>query len=228
MHKWGVVLLITIGVGVIAYLVITQPSSQGGRLLTPREIHQLIQQGRHGQAIEASQRGIQAKPQMAGYYLLLGEAFEAQGRASEALKIYQEMIKALPQTPEPYFFLGRLLYGQGQTTEAVEVLEKSTRLSLNLTGEPRKINLLMGYSLLGKIYYEDLKNNRKAKEVYEKIVGLDPTNHEIHYRLGVIYAAEGDIKEAAVKFRRVIRNAPGTSLSEASKQALEALEEKSL
>ncbi len=53
------------------------------------------------------------------------------------------------------------------------------------------------------------KDNKKAVELYEKLVELMPTNSNAHYQLGMLYFNENKVERAAHELELAVKNYPG-------------------
>lgn len=56
------------------------------------------------------------------------------------------------------------------------------------------------------------ENKERAKEVFEKVILLEPNMAEAHYQLGVLYQERGNLPAAAAAFQETVRLEPGKRL----------------
>jgi len=229
MNKLWIALAVVGALAVAFFMIFPQTQGSRGRLLAPAEIHQLIVAGDYVHAIEAARKGIKTHPDQVGYYLLLGEAHEAADEFEEALRIYRQVMDRGPYLPQPHYFLGRAYYRKKDIPQAVRSLQTSVELTQkNLRGEMKKVNLLMGYTLLSKIYFGAERDYAKAADTLENILALDPVNWEARYQLGWSYVYLKRPSEARKQFGMILQKNPKTPIARQAETALQALGEEKI
>ncbi len=124
-------------------------------------------------------------------YLKYGEAYTKIKKYQKAEKKYLELIKLNPLLKEPYFKLSELYRKMGEFDEkwyyeAINIMQKYLKY------QPDSIEAL---DKIARIYYYDLHQREKAKEVYTKLLEKDPKNIYAHYGLLSIYIFEGNLPE---------------------------------
>ena len=65
------------------------------------------------------------------------------------------------------------------------------------------------------------KRLAQARSYLERAIGIDPDHSEAHNNLGVVYAAQGNTREAVAQFREALR---ADSLNSRARQNLERTE----
>jgi tetratricopeptide (TPR) repeat protein len=102
----------------------------------------------------------------------LGEIFMVDDKNyGAAQNLFSHIIELYPSYPDGYFYFASASQKLGEFDKAVENYEKTMALD--------PLGLTRGYyapQRLGDIYYENLKNNQKATEYYEKSLKISPEN----------------------------------------------------
>lgn len=115
------------------------------------------------EAIDAYQKVIKVKPDMAYAYLKIGTVYDRMNNPSEAVKAFKEAQKYMPKNPVLYNNMG-VAYGKlGKYGEEVESLKKAVRLRPNYTAA--RYNLGMTYL--------KMKNTKAATKEYEALKEFD-------------------------------------------------------
>jgi tetratricopeptide (TPR) repeat protein len=92
------------------------------------------------------------------------------------------------------FDQGNELYSQKKYAEAAAMFEQALPMA-------KEKNLVAVLSRLADSYGQ-AKQYDKAVENYNKVIGLDPNNAELHNALGNVYANTGKIPEAQAEFKK--------------------------
>jgi|GEM_PF-3270521 len=151
-------------------------------------------------AIELSQRLLELDPKdmnirrkLANYYLtqelpskavkelmFLAEVYMSHQLVQQAIEIYKKIVEIHPEKFEVYIKLSELLVSDGRIEEAIAVYFKLVDI------------------------YISLKMLTEAKDIYQRIIKLQPENIEARQKLGELYLDMGQLSEAIVCFEDVI------------------------
>jgi tetratricopeptide (TPR) repeat protein len=74
---------------------------------------------------------------------------------------------------------------------------------------------------LGKLYAE-IPDDKKAVDVFRRILADNPSYPEAHYRLGLIYFRQGKLPEAEEEYMKELEANPGNA---SAQEALKSLRE---
>lgn len=163
----------------------------------------------------------------AAAHMLTGEALDGLGRTPEAITEFEIAAKADPHAPNVQFGLGYLYWKMRQYDEAARAFEAelvgdpANSQALAYFGdvemkrnEPEKALSVLQKSLqlrddlqivhldLGVIFTEQ-KHYQEALAALLRAQKLDPAQPEVHYRLGRLYQAMGNVDAAKEEFARV-------------------------
>jgi tetratricopeptide (TPR) repeat protein len=154
-------------------------------------------------AVQNFGKALGQDPHNPRYLLELGKAYEGLTDFASALALYDEVIRTNPQYTDVFYFAARALSRSGDHAKAIEMLTKGLqrldgdlRLTLALAHEYRAIGqypkaikffeqvaesgkpeYVDGYRFVGMVYYDNLKEQSKAKKYFTKYVeagGTDP------------------------------------------------------
>lgn len=125
---------------------------------------------------------------------------------SESIKEYYRALQTIPSEYDAYAGIIKILLLKNRPTDAQDMLNNSVS-SLSISNKS-KLQLLIGN------YYFENKQYEKAKEAYNKGIGLGVDNEEIDLMLGKAYLNLGNINEARKQFE--ISGYKGDTLSEAN------------
>lgn len=78
------------------------------------------------------------------------------------------------------------------------------------------------YFSLAFIYYQK-KNYDKVEELTGKILSYDPDNNQAKYNMGAVAAVKGEKDKARQIWEKLIKDYPGTDVSELAKSSLQKL-----
>ncbi len=155
--------------------------------------------GEHDAAIGHLRKAVELDPEVAIYRVNLADALVASGRAAEAASQFEKAARLAPDFPEAQRGLGEVALGRGDRAEAEREFRKAAG---GHPGSARAANFL-GYLLTLK------GDTRGAVESYERALALDPTLHDAHRSLGMLYArALGDRERGALHLKASLRLAP--------------------
>jgi tetratricopeptide (TPR) repeat protein len=196
------------------------------------ELHQMLAQSclsarQFSCASDEFQWILKKNPDSAAAHMLLGEALDGLGRTPEAIAEFQAASKAAPQTPEVFFGLGYLNWKMRQYGDAAQALEtvlatdpanpqalaymgdielkrdhfdKSLGLLIRATQQRKDIRIV--YVDLGVIHTQR-KEYKEALAALRRAEKLDPSQPDVHYRLGRLYQAIGKSEVAQQEFAKV-------------------------
>ena len=118
------------------------------------------------------------------------------GQYEKAFKIYDELEKVFGTNEQITLNKVKLLKNQKKFKEAEAEL---LRLSASNPKETKY------YSFLAEFYIEQ-SNPAKAKEMYDKIIAIEPNNPMVNLALHDYYSAQGNMTEAFEYLRRAFEN----------------------
>lgn len=133
--------------------------------------------GKNAEAVEAYQKAIALKPDVAGYYNNLGNVLARQGKIDETKQAYQKAVELDPPGAAGYWRnMGIVLYNAGKMKEAIEPLKKATEI------DPKSAQTwyLLGAAMVGGMDFKTEKDKiipvilPGTLEAYQKAIDLDP------------------------------------------------------
>lgn len=133
--------------------------------------------GKNAEAVEAYQKAIALKPDVAGYYNNLGNVLARQGKIEETKQAYQKAAEIDPPGAAGYWRnMGIVLYNAGKMKEAIEPLKKATEI------DPKSAQTwyLLGAAMVGGMDFKTEKDKiipvilPGTLEAYQKAIELDP------------------------------------------------------
>lgn len=150
------------------------------------------------------------------YQLFLAETYKLTHDYEGALKIYEEIVATNPDNLDYYYQLAALSLGLGKHQQAIKIYDKiETRIGISeeITLQKQKIYIHLKdfskvehelrklveanpresryYGILAE-FYMSREMKKKALELYEKVLEIDPDNAYIHMTLADYYRKEGD------------------------------------
>jgi tetratricopeptide (TPR) repeat protein len=140
-----------------------------------------------------------------------GVAFHNQGKYAEAIDKFNEALKADPDNGYANYEIAYSLYAFKKPNEAIPHLEKadkSTNTELSVAA----------YVLLASIYDES-NQPKKAIEIYNEAIKINPNYPQIYYNLGIAYFRNQQFAEAENSAIEAVKHDP----KNASSQRLYAL-----
>ncbi len=154
-------------------------------------------------AVEYFGKALGQDPHNPQYLLELGKAYEGLTDYNSAIQIYEEVVRTNPQLTDAYYWASRSLSKSGEHLKAIEMLKKAiqrkpsdmnmrmaigheyraasqfqkaidTYEAVGKEGGPQYVD---GYRFAGMVYYENLKDQGRARKLFERFVksgGSDP------------------------------------------------------
>lgn len=158
----------------------------------------------HGKAEDAKkllEKAVEAYPQFASAWVLLGHADMALNQVEDGRSAYQKAIAADPNYVPPYVFLAQVAVVQQKWEDAVEHSQKALALDDQ--------NFPAAYFYLAGAKY-NLGKAEEALEFAKKGIAADRANTtpRLHLLAGQIYSLQGESAKAAEEFRAYLRLAP--------------------
>jgi len=134
--------------------------------------------------------------------LYLGLCNEKLKKWDEAEKYYNLVCKKFTETGEGYYHLAILQYKMGEYAKSIENLEKAIALLVTDT----KITIQIMNFLAEANYYN--KNSKRAYEILDRAIELDPFNKDILYNYAVWLLRDGKYKESIQYLDKVVSQNP--------------------
>ncbi len=180
-----------------------------------------------------------AKADAVEAYRRAADILASDGFTSKAIALYKKTLNINPRNIEVYLALGDLNAEKGITGNALEnykivadhyTKQKDIRKALgiyqkmadlNSTNIAFRIKLADMYAQQGmvteasKAYLDaadvHLSKNEfnDARQLFEKVLSLDPRNKEVYYKAGIVYVKEGKFSEACKALKPAFENDPG-------------------
>jgi tetratricopeptide (TPR) repeat protein len=141
---------------------------------------------------------VEAYPDDAVSYALLGSAYYNIGQSEEASTNLQRCIELDPDQAEAYEILGRIAYDKGELEESVRLCQEGARRG---PSNPEVLNRL-GRSLL------DLGRTEEAIGVLQQALELPRHTSQSCYLIGQAYLQTGDHARAKESFQRALALMP--------------------
>jgi Flp pilus assembly protein TadD len=149
---------------------------------------------------------LQADPNHADAWQLLGAAYIMQRRLPEAVPALRRALQLNPQHAAAHDNLGIALVQQGQFAEAVA----SFREALRLRPDNPETHVNLGTALGRQGLFAE------AAASYREAVRWKPDHAEAHYRLGKMLAHQGLREEAAAAWQRAVALNPRHAVAQAA------------
>jgi protein O-GlcNAc transferase len=188
-------------------------------MTVPESVQQAWQYLRAGEVARAEafcRHLLQANPDEADAWYLLGLACQRQARPAEAAECYRHVIERDPHNADAYNNLGAALEGLGYLDEAARCFEKAA----HLRPDAPVVHYNLGVALAGQRKLEE------AIASYRRALALQPDYLDAENNLGIVLTSQGDLDEAVACFQRVLashsshvnaRNNLGNALQEQGK-----------
>jgi tetratricopeptide (TPR) repeat protein len=110
-------------------------------------------------------------------YFNLANIYSRRKEYQKAIETYEEFLKYKPSMPVAYLELGKVLIKTEKVDEAFKYFSKAAELDSNYV--PAKV-------AIGNIFM--MKGNfKKAEEIYQQVLRIDPKNFTVYNNLGLIY-----------------------------------------
>lgn len=119
-------------------------------------------------------------------YVVLLQLLQAQQKYKEAVSIAKEMLRNTPEFSEGWMQLARLQLTLKQKKQALEPARRAYELDTN---DPERVHL---YAVVLDINGE----SKKAINLYEAVLRLDPTNDDLISRMVGLYKQLGTLEDA--------------------------------
>jgi tetratricopeptide (TPR) repeat protein len=157
----------------------------------------LAEQGRFKEARSLLEDFLVRNPSSAEVRTGLAAVFAQTGQLAAARTQLDEALRIDPGSAIAYQYRGRILAMESRHTEAVQDYTRALDISPNAD-----LLVELGGSLhaLGRL--------SEAQDAYERALGLNPRQRNVHYMLGNFLAARGDSQGAEVQYRQEIEIAP--------------------
>lgn len=169
---------------------------------------QLIQAGRHGEAMTELKAAIGAKPDYAEALGNLGVLYQEQGKPLEAEKLFRRAAEASPRDAAPHYVnLGLTLAGLKRYTEASQSLSKALELAPGNTAALTA----KGMVLMRQQQVEE------AIAVFRRVTAAEPASAQAHLNLGIALSDSERQAEALRTFDEAVRLSPGMAQARLSR-----------
>ncbi|OLC54958.1 MAG: hypothetical protein AUH92_03190 [Acidobacteria bacterium 13_1_40CM_4_69_4] len=150
-------------------------------------------------AEQAYRKGLELKPDMKGWHFGLGNINMRAERYTDAAEEYEKETQLEPDNDSVWFYLGRAYAKGGADDQALAALERATTIN------PQKSEAYMQMADI----YEKRKDRRKAEEMYQKVIAVDPKNAATSfYNIGVHAWNENRDKDAVQAFQKALEIDP--------------------
>ncbi|MBI2926479.1 MAG: tetratricopeptide repeat protein [Verrucomicrobia bacterium] len=192
-----------------------------------------------GDAIQAYQQAVQAKPQVALYHYNLGWALRSIGNFERALEEFETAWRLAPRWPPAQQRLADIYALVSRHDDALRVVEQALTLDPLAHGtwelkaqilleqhhpddaylavrqaldlEPR---CAVAHGLLADIHH-DRRELEEAEKTFRQALALDPTEAKLHLNLGNVLRDRGKLDDAEKSYRRAIELNPKFALAHA-------------
>ena len=151
------------------------------------------------EAVMVARQVVEAYPNDALSYALLGSAYYNAGQSEEATWHLRKCLELNPAQAEAYEILARVAYEKGELEEAIDLNQASLKHS---PGNVEVMNQL-GRALM------DLGRSAEAIRVLDQAVRLPRSTSESYYLLGQASLQSGDHARAKERFERATVLRPG-------------------
>jgi len=156
--------------------------------------------GETDRAINAFQTATELNPDMVDAWLLAGDLLDKKGLPI-ALDYYTAAVNIAPDEPTALHSKAYYLQNHGKENEALELYQQINKLDRNY---------LDAYLNTG-ILYMTMDSLEKAKEQFNIMAGIAPTDHRPYYYRGLILREMGDKVNAIADFQNCINLNPDFS-----------------
>jgi tetratricopeptide (TPR) repeat protein len=182
-------------------------------------------------ALDLFLKAIQKKYDDADVYYSLGQSHKNLNQYSEALTAYEAAAKRYFNYPGVHYQIGLIHALQGNIDLARMELKREQSfntcyripaaiklLEMDAEQPPDNVDALFE---LGKLYAE-MPHDKKAIEVFRRLLAHKPSYPRAHYWLGLIYFRQGNLLEAEQEYIKEIEANPGNA---SAQEALKSLRE---
>jgi DNA-directed RNA polymerase subunit alpha len=151
-----------------------------------------------GHVIDARETLDKAHPAIEMASVLLGKLLEDAEKWIEAKKVYSEAVAVNPQGKQSVFGLAKVHYVLGEVKEAEELILKT---EAEFEGDP-ELYFLKGFAQELEGEYED------ARDLYEKVLEIDPEHPRALFRLGRYHMTWGEEEKAVEYYEKCVQQVP--------------------
>jgi Cytochrome c554 and c-prime/Tetratricopeptide repeat len=130
----------------------------------------------------------------------IAEAFKLTGRSMEAEKYYRRCYELAPLDPNFANEFAEILASNGKTAEAMRIFKTIIEM------QPK---FAPSYSNLGYLYLSVEKNSKKAGELYDKALALNPDYTNALFNKAALFMMNGSKKEAISALKKILNVEPG-------------------
>jgi len=155
----------------------------------------LIHKGRTNEAVFHFQEAVRIDPgfELAEDNLRRALAIQQNKMDTETERI-QTALKSNPDDPQLNYELGNLYLGKGELNNAIGRFQKALAVKPNF---PRALNNLAMAHTFGRQYDQ-------AREVFKKLIVLQPENSTTYYNIAVLYALQNNVTESLAWLNKAI------------------------
>ncbi|KPK44275.1 MAG: hypothetical protein AMJ65_03515 [Phycisphaerae bacterium SG8_4] len=206
------------------------------------EVH--LKARRYDDALEACFKALDADPNFAGAYDMIGRVLNNKGELAKAVDAFRRAAVIRPEFWEAYDHMGHVFRAQGKLAEARDAFEHAIAIDKNaasphhnlatvlmLQGDiqggiksferaselrPRHIPTLLN---LGLALHTDGRLNG-AVRVYKRAIEIDPSDPALYLNLGLVFVEQRRIEQAERRFNDALRLDPGIVRAHAELAAL--------
>lgn len=157
-----------------------------------------LERGKYALALEAFDKAVAARKDVAGYHNDRAEALRALGRQEEAIASYRAALRADPKFALAHVNLGVALQAKGEAAAA----ERSYRRAIALAPNDAQAHHYLGTALAQQ------GETAAAIKSYRRALTLDMRNAPVHNDLGIALERTGDTANALRAFQRAIELDP--------------------
>jgi tetratricopeptide (TPR) repeat protein len=154
----------------------------------------LLHKENFDKAAEVLSTALQSRSNDPQLVLALGVARYGQRRFDEAITTFLKVIEIDPDVAQPYVFLGKMLDQAGEHLSAITAA--CQRWS---DRNPRNAE---GLLVLAKARLASDPKDPTAEGLLRRSIGLDGSNWEAHYELGVLLEGKRDWQGSALELKR--------------------------
>ena len=175
---------------------VLEPGNEQHSLNLTRE---MMEAGRYGDAIAATQSGIAANPKSYALHLRLGAAQLAAGKYKDAEEAFRTLTDAGDPLPTSYVGLAQVLLREGRAGEAASQLEAAEKR----IGKNFLLSYFLGLSL------DRAGRHPEAADAFRQAIALNAPSSEAHLGLAKTELALGQVREAIAELQETLRLSPG-------------------
>jgi tetratricopeptide (TPR) repeat protein len=160
----------------------------------------LLRKGDRARTVHELQTAIQQKPDSVGAHFALGSVFEDEKKLGNAEEQFRSTLKIDPHFAPGAIKLSQVLVSEGKPQASVAILEEAAKQAPPDQTEPVQAALGIAYAENGEI--------EKALTTLKSLVNSQPDSADAHFNLGLVYARQGQSKDAegaVTEFREALR-----------------------